>query len=447
MSKRAVSKKPNSDSRFNQKLMAIPLLALLAKFVILSSIPAHVWLGADGENYIGALEGLLKNGYFSEDLLLSYWPAGYPLLMYFLGSVSRSNTLVIMAVLQSILYAFASFIFVRELAKTYLKKFTFWAACILALNPTLSLSSMVIGYETISASVFLIATTLFIRDCKQNNSRIVSRNSIMAAISFSISCFIQPRFLLTSAIFFIVWAFYTKPKKVIPLFLVITIGITAILPISLAARNSKANGFSAISTNLGITMNLGAGSGASGKYDPNGRYGVPCTSIEGNAAEKDSHLTGCVIKWYLTNPTESIPLVLRKAAYFWSPWFGPAVAGSMNRNPWKVNHPFNSLAFNSEEGNNLVYGSFGKVVSWVWMLGGLFLIYFGFRKMWKANGLVRKIGLILILIVSSNWVISVGTLGDHRQRVPIMAASLILQCIGALSIMEKKWRITEESNA
>jgi hypothetical protein len=119
----------------------------------------------------------------------------------------------------------------------------------------------------------------------------------------------------------------------------------------------------------------------------------------------------------------------------------------MNRNPWKVNHPFNSLASNSEEGNNLVYGSFGKVVSWMWMLGGLFLIYFGFRKMWKANGLVRKIGLILILIVTSNWVISVGTLGDHRQRVPIMAASLILQCIGALSIMGKKWRITEESNA
>jgi hypothetical protein len=149
-------------------------------------------------------------------------------------------------------------------------------------------------------------------------------------------------------------------------------------------------------------------------------------------------LVGCVIKWYLENPIESVPLLLRKAQFFWAPWFGPEVAGSMNRNPWFVHHPFQSLARNSTEGNNLVYGPFGKGVSWIWMLSGLFLIYMGFRKLWNLDGVARKIGLLSFMIVIVNWVVSVGTLGDHRQRLPIMTLSLFLQCVGIMSIFRKE---------
>ena len=443
MSKKAVSKMQILGKRQDQKLMAIPLIVLLIKFILLFSIPNHAWIGADGENYIGGLDGLRQDGYFSANTLLSYWPAGYPLVMYVFGSVSPSNTLVIMAILQSILYAASSLIFIRELAKTHLAKFCFWIAWILALNPTLSLSSMVIGYEIIPASIFLLALALFMRDYKIENKSFVSKNSIAAALLFSLSCFVQPRFLLTAAIFFTLWAFLTRPKRVIPLFIGVTLLITALLPISLALRNSNANGYNAISTNLGITMNLGAGPGASGKYNPNGKYGVPCSEIEGDAAQKDSHLIGCVIEWYLKNPTESAPLVIRKAKYFWAPWFGPEVAGSMNRNPWLQNHPFKSLATNTAEGNNLVYGPIGKLISWIWMAGGLIFIYLGFRRMWKARGLIRNLGLFSIMIVVTNWIISVGTLGDHRQRVPIMTLSLLLQCVGFLSLFGKKWLILQ----
>jgi len=444
MSKKAVSKKQILGKRQDQKLMAIPLVVLLIKFILLFSIPNHAWIGADGENYIGGLDGLRQDGYFSTNTLLSYWPAGYPLVMYVFGSVSPSNTLVIMAILQSILYAVSSLIFVRELAKTHLAKFCFWFAWILAINPTLSLSSMVIGYEVIPASIFLLAIALFMRDYRVKNKSVVSTNSVVAASLMSLSCFVQPRFLLTAAIFFTLWAFITRPKKVIPLFIGLTLLITAVLPISLATRNSNANGYNAISTNLGITMNLGAGSGASEKYDPNGKYGVPCSEVEGDAAQKDSHLVGCVIKWYLKNPTESAPLLIRKAKYFWTPWFGPEVAGSMNRNPWLQNHPLKSLATNTAEGNNLVYGPVGKLISWAWMAGGLIFIYLGFRRMWKAQGLVRILGLFSIMIVVTNWIISVGTLGDHRQRVPIMTMSLLLQCVGFLTLFGKKWLIPKD---
>ena len=446
MSKRAAVKKSHSERHLNRKLMAVPLVALIVKLLLLPNIANNAWLGADGENYIGGLEGLLKDGYFSENTLLSYWPAGYPMLMYVFGSISRSNTLVIMAVLQSMLYAFACLLFVREIVKTNLAKFAFWIAAILALNPTLSLSSMVIGYEVIPASIFLIALSLFIRDYQANSKNLLSKNSVIAAVLMSVSCYVQPRFLLTAGILFLLWAFFTKPKKIVPLFLIITVSITALLPVSLALRNSNANGYTTISTNLGVTMNLGAGAGASGKYDPNGKYGVPCSPKEGNAAEKDSHLVGCVLSWYLKNPSESVPLLIRKAKYFWAPWFGPEVAGSMNRNPWMQNHPFKSLATNSPEGNKLVYGAFGKFVSWLWMAGGLFFIFLGSWRMWKADGLVRLIGIFSVMIVITNWAISVGTLGDHRQRLPIMTLSLLLQCVGLLTIFGKKWKIPNDES-
>lgn len=437
MAKLKAKQVPVNSKLMDRKLLAIPLAALLVKFILMANIQNHAWIGADGENYIGGLEGLLKDGYYSTNSLLSYWPAGYPVLMYIFGTLSRPDTLLIMAILQSIFYAVASLVFVREISKTNLVRYSYWIAWILAINPTLSLSSMVIGYEIIPASIFLLAISLFIREFKATNASAISKNSIIAAMMFSLGCYVQPRFLLTAAIFFLLWAIFLKPKKLIPLFLLVTLSITAVLPSTLALRNSQANGYSAISTNLGITMNLGAGPGASGKYEPQGKFGVPCSTMDGNASEKDSHLVGCVINWYLQNPIESIPLLLRKAYYFWTPWFGPEVAGSMNRNPWFVNHPFQSLARNSAEGNNLVYGPLGKTISWIWMLSGVILLYLGFRKLWSSDGIGRKIGTLSFVIVIANWVISVGTLGDHRQRLPIMTVSLFLQGVGFLSLSRK----------
>ena len=444
MAKQMSRQSSRNDKDRGRKLLAIPIFALLIKFVIIANIESHAWIGADGENYLNALQGLLDDGIFSKENLLSYWPAGYPLFMHLLSLLSLTNLLAITAVIQSVLYAVACVFFVREISKTNLSKFTYWIAWILAISPTLSLSSLVIGYEVIPASIFLLILTFFIRDFKSNNKKFISINSASAAALLSFSCFVQPRFLLTAAVFFLLWAIYTRPKKVVPLFLLATIFITAILPTSLALRNSKANGFVAISTNLGITMNLGAGPGATGKYNPKGKSGVPCDSIEGNAAQKDSHLVRCVIKWTLTNPTESIPQIWTKAVAFWSPWIGPDASGSMARNPWLKINPLKSIAANSAEGYNLVYGKFGTLVSWAWMIGTLVLMLLGSKVLWSAGGLSRKISTLTFLIVFLNWAISVGTLGDHRQLVPIMTVSLFLQVIGLLSILGKKWRIEPE---
>jgi len=42
-----------------------------------------VWLGADGENYLKGYEAMSREGIFSKEGILNYWPAGYPLVILF----------------------------------------------------------------------------------------------------------------------------------------------------------------------------------------------------------------------------------------------------------------------------------------------------------------------------------------------------------------------------
>ena len=98
------------------------------------------------------------------------------------------------------------------------------------------------------------------------------------------------------------------------LMIVSTSLVVALGPLFMIGRNVVANDFVAISTNLGTTMNIGAGPQSTGGYT-NQATGVPCTPIEGNAAAQDSHRVGCVLSWYKENPGLGVGLFLRKFTY------------------------------------------------------------------------------------------------------------------------------------
>ena len=57
------------------------LAIFIVKLMIIINIQGNAWLGADGENYISAYEALLRDGLFSSERLLHYWPAGYPIFL------------------------------------------------------------------------------------------------------------------------------------------------------------------------------------------------------------------------------------------------------------------------------------------------------------------------------------------------------------------------------
>jgi len=390
------------------------------------------WLGADGENYLTGLNALLEDGIFSNEGLLNYWPAGYPLFMLFLSIFGKSWLLTTLSFVQSFLFSYAAYLFATQLYRTRLKYFSYLTLLVILLNPTLSLNSISIGYESIAASGILIIFALIIKSFIGKSDENFFHYLIVSAFISSLLVSVQPRLIVTCLVINFAWIIAKKGAKASVLFLIVSLAITLIFPTSLIYRNNKAVGLNSISTNLGVTMNIGAGDNATGGYMGQG-YGVPC-NLSGNTVQQDGQRVRCVLDWYLKNPSKAVELFYNKSIYFWSPWVGPLANGTMARNPWLNISPLKSVA-STQKGYDFIFGPIGKSISWLWLLGGLFLMFHGFLKLWRLNSLERFIASIAMVIISTNWLISLISIGDHRFRVPIMGASLFLQVVGLKSLI------------
>jgi hypothetical protein len=385
------------------------------------------WLGADGENYLMGYNALLKDGVFSPESILNYWPAGYPLVILFLSILGKSWALTTLSIVQSAIFSYAAYFFASQISKTRLKKFAFLAFLLIIFNPTLSLSSIAVGYESFTASGILIVVGLIIKDFIEKDDKKFLKHLMISSMVIGILSFMQPRLIVTGILLNVFWIVTRKGVKVSSLAVVITLVVTLFFPATLIYRNNQAIGINSISTNLGVTMNIGAGDNATGGYMKEG-YGVEC-DLSGTSAQQDNQRTKCVLKWYLSNPTKAIELFYNKSIYFWSPWYGPSANGTMARNPWLTINPLKNIA-TTQDGFNLVYGGFGKVISWLWLLGGLTLLLYGYSTLWRHNLLERFIGNLAMVAITTNWLITLLTIGDHRFRIPIMGMSLFLQAIG-----------------
>ena len=389
------------------------------------------WLGADGENYLVGYNALLKEGIFSPEGILNYWPAGYPLFILLLSLLGKSWVLTTLSIVQSLFFSYAAYLFASQLYKTRVKKFSYIILLFILLNPTLSLSSVVIGYESITASGLIIIMALIVKSFNEKNEKKFLRYLVVNSTISGLLVFLQPRLILSCILIIFIWIITWKGLKASALLMILSLAITLIFPATLIYRNNKSVGLNSISTNLGITMNIGAGDKATGGYMQEG-FGVPC-ELSGTSVEQDNQRVKCVLDWYTQNPTKAIKLFYNKSVYFWSPWFGPIANGTMARNPWIKISPLQSIA-SKPEGVNLILGPFGKLVSWVWLIGGLALLIYGYLALWRQNSLERFLGNLAIIAIGTNWVVSLISIGDHRFRIPIMGISLFLQAIGLKSL-------------
>ena len=390
------------------------------------------WLGADGDNYLMGYNALVREGIFSPESILNYWPAGYPLLILVLSLLGKSWVLTTLSIVQSLIFSYAVYFFTKELSKTRLKNFAYLTLMLILFNPTLSLSSIAVGYESLTASGLLICAGLVIRSFVEKDNRKFVRYLIISSAIFGLLSFVQPRLLLTGIVINLLWIFVWKGFKAGALMVAMSLAITLFFPATLIYRNNQAIGINSISTNLGVTMNIGAGDNATGGYIKEG-FGVEC-DLSGTSAQQDNQRVRCVLDWYLSNPVKAVELFYKKSIYFWSPWYGPAANGTMARNPWLTINPLKNIA-STQDGFNSVYGGFGKIISWLWLLGGLTLLFYGYLTLWRQNSLERFIGNLAMVAIATNWLITLLTIGDHRFRIPIMGLSLFLQAVGLKTLL------------
>ncbi len=435
-SKKVKAQQNKKDQRLSYWIIAIPVITFLIKLIVMSNATGGGWLGADGENYLGGVDGILKDGLYSKEHLLGYWPAGYPILIWLMTKISLSHILWVISITQSAFYGYASYYFTRQLRDTKLKPYIFLIAVILAANPTLSLSSLAVGYESPIAACMLMITGLIIKSQLNPVDRRFWIRVAGVGGYFALASFMQPRWVLTTLVVAIIWALFHKNRKTQALILAGVIGIMALAPAALIARNQKAGNGSVISTNLGVTMRLGAGDETDGGYAHKGPD-VPCDPVPPATTVTDNDVVKCVIKWYASNPVKSVKLFINKGFFYWSPWSGPIVNGTMARNPWLKIDPLLNIARGSQQGHDLVYGVFGKIVSWAWMLGCISLFFIGFFWLRSHKGIYGTLAWLTFTPVVISWVVGMGTIGDHRFRLPTMSLSLVLQVIGYYALRHR----------
>jgi len=430
------AKKEISDSKLHKYLIAIPLIALAIKFITMGNIPNGIWLGADGENYLTGLDGLVKDGFFSKEGLLSYWPAGYPLLMWPLAEIAQSKFFYSISVIQSIFFAYATYFFTNKLAKSSLKKFAFWTSIILSFNPTLSLSTLAVGYEAPIAACFMMIAGIVWANINPTYDKKFWLNVAYVGGWFALATFMQPRFLLIAIIIAVFWALKVVGKKNRIGVAALVVAIMMVAPAIMIFRNIEVIDRATISTNLGVTMRIGAGPETSGGYARSGPE-VPCEPKAPATTVTDNELVICVLKWYLTNPIDTARLSFNKAIYFWSPWSGPEATGTMARNPWLMISPAQQIGKSNQSGQDLIFGPIGILISYLWIMGQVLFLFLGYRSLRKLGRDELFFARVLITPVLVSWLLALGTIGDHRFRVPTMSMSLALQVIAILAIRKK----------
>ena len=445
MAKQIKSKKPvtrvnKADLKIHRYLIAFPIIAFLIKLIVIFNVNAGGWLGADGENYLKGVDGLLNQGLFSTEEKLTYWPAGYPLLIWPFAAISTTKFLYMLSIIQSLFFAYSTYFLTKTISKTKVAYLAFTSSFLISFNPTLSLGSLTVGYETPVASCLMMALGIAIRALASDSEVKFGLNQIAyIGLWFGLASFLQPRFILVAAIFIVVCALYTAGRNTQIKLAAIGAIALMLLPALLIFRNAEAVGKATISTNLGVTMNLGVGDETLGGYNRIGPA-IKCEPKSPGATVTDNEVVICVLKWYATHPIKTIKLAFNKSLYFWSPWSGPVAEGTTARNPWLKISPVQNMQ-KTTSAVNLIQGGIGKTISYGWLLGQIALLIYGFLNLKKRGPLGNKVAILTITPVLLAWLITLGTIGDHRFRIPIMSLSLLLQVAGILAIRERTSKV------
>ena len=439
MAKQIRNKKPvtqvnKAEVKVNRYLIAFPIIAFVIKLITMANIQGGGWLGADGENYFKGVDGLYTDGLFSKADILNYWPAGYPILLWLLVLISVSKFVYLISFVQSIFFAYATYFLTKNISKTGAAWLAFPASLFVSFNPTLSLSTLAVGYEAPVASCLMMVFGIILAS-RLNSEKSQYRYAIFAGVWIALAAFMQPRYLLAGVVVIVIWLATFTPRKLAIKIFAVAVLVILVSPVSLVARNVIAIDKSTISTNLGVTMAIGAGDETKGGYSHTGPQ-VPCSPATPNEKVTDSQQIKCVVKWYLTHPVNTAKLAFFKSEFFWSPWSGPLANGTMARNPWLKISPTKNLS-NSQSGANFVSGNFGKFISWLWIISQIGLLFYGFLALRKIDPLSRILADGSMAAVAISWLISIGTIGDHRFRIPTMGLSLVLQFAAIWTIKEK----------
>ena len=420
-----------------QKRMLRIIWAVSAlKLLIIANIPQALptsypgaWLGADGETYLDVARVLNKEGVFSSDSRLFYFAPGYSAFLWMVSIPNEKLVFFIAAAVQTLAFSYSIYYLGKQLLGIGMIKLAIGFVALAQLNPTLSLASLVIGYESLIASACTLAIALLLKVRLEKSEK--PEHPWLVSLAFLLigsTIWLSPRMVLPSVLILIIWFFVNPKTKRSVTAALLSVMILASFQSSLIMRNEIATGNRVTQSSLGTLAIMGAGPNATGTYT-NEDTGIVCEISGLNESEASNKKLRCAFNWYLDNPLKGATLIWKKSYYLWSPWFGPLYGGTMARNPYLYFHPVKSL-ITTQEQLDIAMGIPGKIISWVWILCGWLLMILGIRFLLKSGGNERLLGAFILVLIASTWLITLMVQGDNRYRIPVMPFSLLVQVYG-----------------
>ena len=423
--RRAANSARTAEQRV-QHLLWLSLAVLVVKLVIIAGTGTGAWLGADGENYTSQVQLIWKNGLFTSGL--DYWPAGYALTLWVLSFAGHAAMPWVLSIVQTVAWSAAVWLLAREVLHTRVTWVALPAAYLALLNPTLTLTSITIGYESLAGAAQMVGVALLLRDLRVQPTDRRWLYPVLAGAVLGYSLALQPRLAIGALLIFAIWwhARRAEPGFIRPI--AAGLVVMALFPLALVARNELAIGRPVLSSNLGVNMMMGVGSDSTATYGSESKA-VQCSTLPTDPISADNAKVACALSWYLHNPGPTLVLAWKKSVNLWSSWWGPLARGTMARNPYLAFHPIRSIT-TTQSMLDLVLGPAGQTVEWLWLLGGWFALAVGFWALWRLGGTERALGSAALAVILGSWAVTIGTFGDHRFRLPFMGLSLLLQAVG-----------------
>lgn len=425
------------ESKNSNVLWLICLVVFFIRLIHALLLRNHAYLGADGPNYITGFLSIIKEGVYSSDQHLLYWPPGYSFFMFIAYLLVPTNPLLAVSLIQNILCGLGIFFFSKRCSSKFVSsRYALYLCIVLNINPMIYGMSLSIGYESIVISLYLIIIAVFLKGGLPSNSISGFLRLAVLIICMGVIVSFQPRLIITNIViivFFYIWR--VKFNNFLVFSVIFLLFANAAAPLAYSLRNHKVHGAYIVSSNLADTLLIGAGDHATGAYNENPK-GIPCTLDTTSISNREKSLTSCVLHWYATHPLKATKLFLNKAIFFWSPWSGPLSKGTLASHPWRMISPADLLEKHS---NSLFLITVAKAFSALYLFGYIGITLLGYRQLLRRESdlVVIRLAHVSLLCIFANMLISMATIGDNRFRVPVLGFLILLQLYGVKCMIPK----------
>lgn len=383
--------------------------------------------GSDARTYLNAAQVLAVDGPLADAPRLPYWPAGYPALIAQAYRLFGLEAHWAIQVVQILLLGVASWCAYRLISGVFDTATALLAMMLLAMHPALLAASSAIMYESSLGSFLTIA--VYLVWLAAGRPRGGMHHIALAGLALAAAAALQPKVML-AAVLVAGWLWWRQRRAITVAVLVM---VASLGPLALVARTHVTDDRLAVSANLGTTMGIGFNDHATGGYVTETPQ-PPCEHQE-DMFDRDRALVRCSVRWAASHPLRTAALTVRKAMFYWSPMAGPLSA----RGTWYHSFRYQRLLPGSVERTG-AFQTFDEVTSNLWTVVTVALvaagIWLGVRDRRTRSGTM-----LLSLPVLAFLVVSLGTIGDARFRLP---TSLLLTGLIAFALTRiwSLWRVT-----